>query len=90
MIFLSLARQIFLKDIEVENTKCGYTKIKKMCLSKNIIRRTKRPNSEWLNKCSVCTSNKNPYLEYKKQKRQLNRKKQSPYKSLLNYPINMK
>lgn len=46
---MSLVRQIFLnKDIQVKKNKFGCTKIKKLCLSKDI-KRMKRPYTEWVN-----------------------------------------
>lgn len=75
IIFMSLVRQIFLKDLWVENNKCGYIKIEKMCLSKNIIKKMKKTNSKWVSISSICMSNKSSYLEYKKQERQFNREK---------------
>ena len=46
---MSLVRQIFLKkDMEVENNKFGYIKIKKLCSPKDTIKRVKRPKSAWV------------------------------------------
>ena len=60
---------VSLKGRQVENNTFGHIKIKKLCLSEDTIKTMKGPNTEQVTMISTRRSNKNSYLEDKKQKR---------------------